>query len=92
MMTLHRTVGCYLQMLRNRRQMRCAAVFHHGVYLLFAGIPLVAGTPNATPACTTSAATHLCHFLADPRMWHKIDLVRVRGRKAPAGGAITRIY
>jgi hypothetical protein len=28
---------------------------------------------------------HLCHFLADPSIWHKIDLVRVRDRKAPAG-------
>ena len=26
---------------------------------------------------------HLCHFLADPRVWHKIDLVRVRERHAP---------
>ena len=28
---------------------------------------------------------HLCHFLADPAAWHKIDLVRVRDRKAPGG-------
>jgi hypothetical protein len=28
---------------------------------------------------------HLCHFLADPGIWHKIDLVRVRDRKAPGG-------
>jgi hypothetical protein len=28
---------------------------------------------------------HLCHFLADPSMWHKIDLVRVRDCKAPGG-------
>jgi hypothetical protein len=28
---------------------------------------------------------HLCHFLADPGMWHKIDLVRVRDCKAPGG-------
>ena len=28
---------------------------------------------------------HLCHFLADPAVWHKIDLVRVRDRKAPGG-------
>jgi Putative transposase DNA-binding domain len=28
---------------------------------------------------------HLCHFLADPEVWHKIDLVRVRDRKAPGG-------
>ncbi len=28
---------------------------------------------------------HLAHFLADPEVWHKIDLVRVRDRKAPGG-------
>jgi hypothetical protein len=28
---------------------------------------------------------HLAHFLADPAAWHKIDLVRVRDRKAPGG-------
>ena len=28
---------------------------------------------------------HLAHFLADPNVWHKIDLVRVRDRKAPGG-------
>jgi hypothetical protein len=28
---------------------------------------------------------HLNHFLADPAVWHKIDLVRVRDRKAPGG-------
>jgi hypothetical protein len=28
---------------------------------------------------------HLCHFLADPTVWHKIDLVRVRDRQAPGG-------
>src|SRR5439155_10582157 len=28
---------------------------------------------------------YLRHFLADPSVWHKIDLVRVRDRKAPGG-------
>ena len=28
---------------------------------------------------------HLAHFLADPSVWHKIDLVRVRDRHAPGG-------
>lgn len=28
---------------------------------------------------------HLAHFLADPTIWHKIDLVRVRDRKASGG-------
>jgi Putative transposase DNA-binding domain len=27
----------------------------------------------------------LAHFFADPAVWHKIDLVRVRDRKAPGG-------
>ncbi|WP_157095473.1 zinc ribbon domain-containing protein [Hoyosella altamirensis] len=27
----------------------------------------------------------LAHFLADPNLWHKIDLVRVRDRHAPGG-------
>lgn len=28
---------------------------------------------------------HLVHFLADPNMWHKIDMVRVRDRRVPGG-------
>jgi hypothetical protein len=28
---------------------------------------------------------HLAHFAADPRVWHKIDLVRIHDRKAPGG-------
>ena len=28
---------------------------------------------------------HLAHFLTDPSIWHKIDLVRVRDGKAPGG-------
>jgi hypothetical protein len=28
---------------------------------------------------------HLAHFLADPTVWHKIDLVRVRDRHTPGG-------
>jgi Putative transposase DNA-binding domain len=28
---------------------------------------------------------HLCHFLADPSIWHKIDLVRARDRRACGG-------
>ena len=28
---------------------------------------------------------HLAHFLADPAVWHKIDLVRVADRRAPGG-------
>jgi hypothetical protein len=33
----------------------------------------------------TGQWAHLYHFLADPVVWHKIDLVRVRDRKAPGG-------
>ena len=29
--------------------------------------------------------SHLRHFLADPGVWHKIDLVRVADRRAPGG-------
>jgi hypothetical protein len=28
---------------------------------------------------------HLVHFLAEPNVWHKIDMVRVRDRRAPGG-------
>jgi hypothetical protein len=28
---------------------------------------------------------HLCHFLAHPGVWHKMDLVHVRDRRAPGG-------
>jgi hypothetical protein len=28
---------------------------------------------------------HLAHFLGNPAVWHKIDLVRVRDRRAPGG-------
>ncbi|MDM3927826.1 transposase [Mycobacterium intracellulare] len=28
---------------------------------------------------------HVAHFLADPTIWHKIDLVRVADRRAPGG-------
>ena len=59
---------------------------HHGVLaVVFTGLP--AGdlvVPVRLPHGAGQWA-HLCHFLADPQVWHKIDLVRVRNRKAPGG-------
>jgi hypothetical protein len=59
---------------------------HHGVLaVVFTGL---AGGDLVTPARVAQGAgqwAHLTHFLADPGPWHKIDLVRVRDRKAPGG-------
>ena len=59
---------------------------HHGVLaVVFTGLP--AGDlvlPVRLPQGAGQWA-HLVHFLADPHVWHKIDLVRVRDRKAPVG-------
>ena len=53
--------------------------------VVFTGLP---GGDVVLPARLPQGAgqwAHLCHFLADPAVWHKIDLVRVRDRKAPGG-------
>jgi hypothetical protein len=53
--------------------------------LVFTGLP---GGDLVLPGRLPQGAAHwahLCHFLADPSVWHKIDLVRVRDRKAPGG-------
>jgi len=53
--------------------------------VVFTGLP--AGDlvlPVRLPRGTGQWA-HLGHFLADPAVWHKIDLVRVADRKAPGG-------
>ena len=59
---------------------------HHGALaVVFTGLP--AGDvvlPVRLPQGAGQWA-HLSHFLADPAVWHKIDLVRVRDRKAPGG-------
>ncbi|MDT5124803.1 MAG: putative transposase [Mycobacterium sp.] len=59
---------------------------HRGVFaVVFTGLP--AGDfvlPVRLPQGAGQWA-HLGHFLADPAAWHKIDLVRVRDRKAPGG-------
>lgn len=59
---------------------------HYGALaVVFTGLP---GGEMVTPVRLPQGAgqwAHLCHFLADPSAWHKIDLVRVRDRKAPGG-------
>jgi hypothetical protein len=53
--------------------------------VVFTGLP---GGDLVLPVRLAQGAgqwAHLCHFLADPSIWHKIDLVRVRDRKAPGG-------
>ena len=59
---------------------------HHGALaVVFTGLP--AGDlvmPVRLPQGAGQWA-HVAHFLADPALWHKIDLVRVRDRRAPGG-------
>lgn len=59
---------------------------HTGVLaVVFTGLP---GGDLVLPVRLPQGAgqwAHLNHFLADPGVWHKIDLVRVRDRKAPGG-------
>jgi hypothetical protein len=53
--------------------------------VVFTGLP---GGDVVLPVRLSQGAgqwAHLRHFLADPAVWHKIDLVRVRDRKAPGG-------
>ena len=53
--------------------------------VVFTGLP---GGDMVMPVRLPQGAgqwAHLHHFLADPAIWHKIDLVRVRDRKAPGG-------
>jgi hypothetical protein len=59
---------------------------HPGVVaVVFTGLP---GGDLVLPVRLPQAAgqwDRLAHFLADPSVWHKIDLVRLRDRKAPGG-------
>jgi hypothetical protein len=59
---------------------------HSGVLaVVFTGL---AGGDMVLPVRLPQGAgqwAHQCHFLADPGVWHKIDLVRMRDRKAPGG-------
>ncbi|MCH9736928.1 MAG: transposase [Actinomycetia bacterium] len=61
--------------------------WHHdgALAVVFTGLP--AGDLVAPVRLASGAGQwpHLTHFLADPSIWHKIDLVRVRDRKAPGG-------
>ena len=53
--------------------------------VVFTGLP---GGDVVLPVRLPAGAgqwAHLAYFLADPAVWHKIDLVRVRDRKAPGG-------
>jgi hypothetical protein len=59
---------------------------HAGVLaVVFTGLP---GGDVVLPVRLPQGAgqwAHLLHFLGDPSVWHKIDLVRVADRKAPSG-------
>jgi hypothetical protein len=59
---------------------------HRGAMaVVFTGLP---GGDLVLPVRLAKGAgqwAHLAHFLADPSVWHKIDLVRVRDRKALGG-------
>ena len=59
---------------------------HRGALaVVFTGLP---GGDLVMPVRLPQGAgqwAHLSHFLADPVVWHKIDLMRVRDRKAPGG-------
>jgi hypothetical protein len=52
--------------------------------VVFTGLPGDLVLPVRLPQGAGQWA-HLGHFLADPAVWHKIDLVRVRDRKALGG-------
>jgi len=61
--------------------------WHHdrALAVVFTGLPV---GDLVLPVRLPSGAgqwSRLAHFLADPNIWHKIDLVRVRDRKAPGG-------
>ncbi len=61
--------------------------WHHdrALAVVFTGLPT---GDLVLPVRLSSGAgqwPRLTHFLADPNVWHKIDLVRVRDRKAPGG-------
>ncbi len=53
--------------------------------VVFTGLPAGDLVLPVRLPCGAGQWAHLCHFLADPQMWHKIDLVRVADRRAPGG-------
>jgi hypothetical protein len=61
--------------------------WHHdgALAVVFTGLPAGDLVLPVRVASGAGQWPHLAHFLADPGIWHKIDLVRVRDRKAPGG-------
>ncbi|MDT5292010.1 MAG: hypothetical protein QOF88_6899 [Mycobacterium sp.] len=61
--------------------------WHHdgALAVVFTGLPAGDLVLPVRLASGAGQWPHLTHFLADPSIWHKIDLVRVRDRKAPGG-------
>ena len=61
--------------------------WHHdgALAVVFTGLPAGDLVLPVRLASGAGQWPHLAHFLTDPAVWHKIDLVRVRDRKAPGG-------
>ena len=59
--------------------------WHHdgALAVVFTGLPAGDLVLPVRLASGAGQWSHLAHFLADPNIWHKIDLVRVRDRRAP---------
>lgn len=53
--------------------------------VVFTGLPAGDLVLPVRLAAGAGQWAHLHHFLADPQVWHKIDLVRVADRRAPGG-------
>jgi hypothetical protein len=60
---------------------------HHdgALAVVFTGLPAGDLVLPVRLASGAGQWPHLTHFLADPNIWHKIDLTRVADRKAPGG-------
>ncbi|MGH8920801.1 MAG: transposase, partial [Actinomycetes bacterium] len=61
--------------------------WHHdgALAVVFTGLPAGDLVLPVRLASGAGQWPHVTHFLADPGIWHKIDLVRVADRKAPGG-------
>jgi hypothetical protein len=61
--------------------------WHHdgALAVVFTGLPAGDLVLPVRLASGAGQWPHLAHFLADPSIWHKIDLVRVRDRKSAGG-------
>jgi hypothetical protein len=53
--------------------------------VVFTGLPAGDLVVPVRLLCGAGQWAHLRHFLADPHVWHKIDLVRVADHQAPGG-------